>query len=109
VGTRASVEYHDRTGLGLSKVETHPDSAIENFNTMRDLKPGVCEIFMASSKDDDVHYRPQHMGLVVRPVARTLLNIVVHEGRSDTIEEVGKVVPIETGPTLPESKKEHLN
>jgi len=32
----------------------------------------------------------------------TLLNIVVHEGRSDTVEEVGKAVPTDTGMTLAE-------
>src|SRR5580700_2676685 len=79
--------------IGPSKAETHPESAIGNFYTLRDLKPGVYEVFVGSSKDDAVQYRPQHiMGLVVRPGVRTLLNIVVHEGRSDTIEEVGKAV-----------------
>ncbi len=89
--------------LGPSKVETHPDARIGNFYSLRDLKPGVYDIFVGSSKDDEVQYRPQHvMGLVVKPGVRTLLNIVVHEGKSDVIEEVGKAVPTETGMTLAE-------
>lgn len=89
--------------LGPSKADTHPDSATGNFYTMRDLKPGVYEIFVGSSKDDETQYRPQHiMGLVVKPGVRTLLNIVVHEGKSDAIEEVGKAVSTETGMTLAE-------
>ncbi len=89
--------------FGPSKVETHPDASIGNFYSLRDLKPGVYDIFVGSSKDDEVQYRPQHvMGLVVKPGVRTLLNIVVHEGRSDAIEEVGKAVPTETGMTLAE-------
>ncbi len=89
--------------LGPSKLETHPDNTIGNFYSMRDLKPGVYEIFVSSTQDDALQYRPQHvMGLVVKPGVRTLLNIEVHEGRSDTIEEVGKAVPTEAGVTLAE-------
>lgn len=89
--------------IGPSKVDTRPDSTIGNFYTLRDLKPGIYEIFVGLSKDDDVQYRPQHiMGVVVKPGARTLLNIVVHEGKPDAIEEVGKAVPTETGMTLAE-------
>jgi len=87
--------------LGPSKVETDPDYAIGNFYSIRDLKPGVYDILVSATKDDEVQYRPQHiMGLVVKPGVRTLLNIVVHEGKSDAIEEVGKAVPTETGVTL---------
>jgi hypothetical protein len=89
--------------LGPSTLETHPDNTIGNFYTMRDLKPGVYEIFVSSTQDDALQYRPQHvMGLVVKPGVRTLLNIEVHEGRSDTIEEVGKAVTTESGLTLAE-------
>ncbi|MBZ5618857.1 MAG: hypothetical protein LAQ69_09070 [Acidobacteriia bacterium] len=94
--------------LGPSKVETHPDYAMGNFYTMRDLKPGVYEVFVSSTKDDESQYRPQHiMGLVVKPGVRTLLNVVVHEGRSDALDEVGKAVPTETATTLAEMV-EHL-
>jgi hypothetical protein len=87
--------------IGPSKLDTHPDTSIGNFYTIRDLKPGIYEIFVSSSKDDETQYRPQHiMGLVVKPGVRTVLNIVVHEGKPDAVEEIGKAVSSENGMTL---------
>jgi hypothetical protein len=69
------------------------DTSKGGFYTLRNLKPGIYEVFVDASNQQDrneiLHYRPQHIfGLVVEPDKRTVLDITVHEGEG--LEEIGK-------------------
>jgi hypothetical protein len=90
VGERAA-ELSARPKEGNS-VRTENDPSKDGFYSLRNLKPGIYEVFVNRSvqkdKGDFINYRPQHIfGVVVEPDKRTVLNITVHEGIA--LEEVG--------------------
>jgi hypothetical protein len=76
-----------------TKTNSDPDKG--GFYTLRNLKPGIYEVFVDKTShgfgNDLVGFRPQHIfGLVVKPDMRTVLNITVHEG--EALEEIGNPV-----------------
>jgi hypothetical protein len=87
-GTVLTLRPKEGTGIA-----TEPDGSKGGFYSLRNLKPGVYEVFVNASlqkdRSEDVKYRPQHIfGIVVEPDKRTVLNVTVHEGES--LEEIGK-------------------
>jgi hypothetical protein len=85
-----SITIRPKEGNGT---KTDCDPSKGGFYTLRNLKPGIYEVFvdktLQKDRNDLLHYRPQHMfGLVVEPDKRTVLNITVHEG--EALEEIGK-------------------
>ena len=86
----APLTVRPKEGTGI---KTTPDGSKGGFYSLRNLKPGVYEVFVDASlqkdRSEDVKYRPQHVfGLLVEPDKRTVLNVTVHEGES--LEEIGK-------------------
>lgn len=59
--------------------------------SMKDLRPGVYDVFVPASRNDQGKYRPQLIrGVVVKPGTRTKLSIVVLEG--ELLQEVARPV-----------------
>jgi hypothetical protein len=74
--------------VGPTALVTTPNVEMGGLYSFRDLRPGVYEVYIESSKDSERQYRPQRInGVVVKPGVRTMLNITVHPG--DKIEEIG--------------------
>jgi hypothetical protein len=86
----AHIAVRPKEGNG---VRTDSDTQKGGFYTLRNLKPGLYEVFVDKSaqmdREERIRYRPLHVfGVIVEPDKRTVLNLTVHQG--DSLEEVGK-------------------
>ena len=82
--------YIRGTRQGGGTFEAYSDPRMGGLYSVRNLKPGIYEVFVPIAYDERLtKFRPQHLfGVVVRPGARTVLNITTEPG--ETLEEVGK-------------------
>jgi hypothetical protein len=77
--------------LGPDKVAANSEMGANGLFSFRDLKPGVYEVLVDATRKGEVRHRPQRLfGVMVKPGARTMLDITVHPG--EALEEVGKPV-----------------
>jgi hypothetical protein len=87
-GGAVSVMAKPQSGTGF---KTNADSSLGGFYTLRDIPPGVYEIFVSASTTalcQGEPVAPVHVrGIVVKPGARTMVNVVLHKGQ--TLEELG--------------------
>ena len=83
-----SVTAKPRSGTGF---KTGADAALGGFYTLREIPPGVYEIFVSGSTTSVCSGEPVSpvhiLGVVVKPGTRTVLNVVLHKGQ--TLEELG--------------------
>lgn len=66
-----------------SAVEAEPRPDMGGLFSMEGLRPGIYDVWVPALKNAEGKYRAQRiLGVVVKPGVRTMLNIVVVEGRS---------------------------
>lgn len=76
-----------RQGGGTFEVTS--DYKMGGLFSVRDLKPGIYEVSISNGVVNGVKHRPQRIfGVVVKPGARTVLEVKLERG--ETLEEIGE-------------------
>lgn len=93
--------------IGPSKLEVRSDGAMGGFYTIRNLKPGVYEVFVENTGTTADPYRAVHVwGVLIKPGVRTTLKIVQKPGSE--LEEIGKPVIVSQPAIVISLALEHL-
>lgn len=75
------------------RIEAHSDTQLGGLYSIRNLKPGIYEMFVNESeakiRGEWTNFRPQRIfGVVIKPDVRTILNIEVEEGTG--LQQIGE-------------------